>query len=696
MKKLSHVQAAILFAAIGFLLYGRSFSFDYTNFDDNALLFDNREYISDLSNLPDAFRRTVFFQGSDIFYRPVETVWFILNAQFAGSDWKSLPAVYHFSSVLLHVIAGLLIFILLGRLRRSDASSLALSLIFLVHPVLCMAVAWVPGVVDILLTVFSISAFLFFMNFLELGRRRDYVLHLLFFILALYTKETALVLPFMCLFYHVFLFLKKTALQEIWKGLKVFLIGWMMVSVVWLIMRDYAIRDSQQKGIIEMTVSLFKNIPGIIQYIGKIFFPVNLSVMPVMQDTTFLFGIASVILLVTFVFLSKNMSKKMIGFSLLWFALFLLPTFIKTSEFRMHQFYEHRLYLPLIGLLLFLSEMDWAKRFSWTNNIYRIPAVVLIAAFVFLNFRHQQTFNDTKSFLDNAVVTAPHSSLAHRNLGIYYQDMAAKDSSLLRMAASEYRTALELNPKEKDLHNNLGVIYDTWKMRDEAEKEYLREIELNEKNSQAYHNLGVLYSEKNDFSKAEKFLKRAIELNATRSSLEQLALVYQKTGNRKGFENIAGLLNMKENRKQTTQAPPAMNPREAELALLKKVEADPVDKTALYNLGLLYYQTGRRAEAEKYWRKTVTADSTYVEAFNNLAVVLALQGKKKEAEEYLKKVLQINPDYIDGYFNLANFYAKNGNEKEALLYIKELKKRGIDKKHFGNVSPEVDRLFDRE
>ena len=125
--KLKLPHPLVLIIGIGFLLYARSLSFDYTNFDDNVLIQDNQHYISDITNLADAFKKTVFITGSDIFYRPIETVWFILNAQLGGENLF----VYHLSAVLLHLLAVYLFFLLLRRFNNSEETSLFLSLVFL-------------------------------------------------------------------------------------------------------------------------------------------------------------------------------------------------------------------------------------------------------------------------------------------------------------------------------------------------------------------------------------------------------------------------------------------------------------------------------------------------------------------------------------------------------------------------------------
>lgn len=716
-KKIKLPHPFILIIGIGFLLYARSFSFDYTNFDDNSLIQENQSYLSNISNLADAFRKTVFITGSDVFYRPVETVWFILNAQLAGSDWKELPVVFYLSSLLLHCVAVYLIFLLLLRFNNSKETSLFLSLIFLVHPVLVQSVAWVPGVVDILVTVFAISSFLFFSDFIKSQKRKHYVLHILFFALALYTKEIAIGLFVLCTVYYLFIYLKSPSIREGWDGLRVFFTGWLVVSAVWFLMRDSVLQNQQQKTIGEMISSMASSLPAFIPYIGKILFPFNLSVMPVLKDTAFIYGIAAMIIFSVVIFMSKGKRKNWIWFAVIWFAVFLLPTFIKTSEFRVQQFYEHRMYLPMVGFLLFIAELKPLSYLPKGEKIARsisLPlgglgwaAIAILLFFFVISFRHEKTFSGTKIFLDNAVATSPSSSLAHRNLGIYFQDMdektGHKDKTFLEKAADEYKKSLELNPHEKDLHNNLGVIYDRWGKKDLAEKEYLAETKLNPGNSQAWHNLGVICSERNENEKAETYFKKAIEIHPAESTYQELALLYKKTGRQNDFEKIAMMQRQRAGKTSSAAIPATrekqMSAEEAEAAFLKTLASDSLNKDALFNLGLLYYRTNRKSEAEKMWRKSVQADSTYTDAYNNLAICLAQQGKNMEAEAVMKKLISSNPDYADGYFNIANFYARNGRDKDALKYVTELKKRGITKEQFQQrgikLSEELEKVFDK-
>lgn len=753
MKKLPH--PLLLICIIGFLLYGRALNFDYTNFDDNTLIQDNQSFIGNLSNFFTAFQKTVFLTGADVFYRPMETVWFMLNAQAGGENLF----VYHFSSLLLHFAAVYLIFILLTRLNYSKELSLFLSLLFLVHPALAQAVAWVPGVVDILVTIFCVSSFLFFLNFLKEQKRKFFVLHLLFFLLALFTKETAVCLiPMMCIWksplqlpQRVRVARPTPSLREGRDGLSL-LIGWSVVLVVWFMMRSAALSGQPKKEMSDLISSLFLNLPAFIQYIGKIILPFNLSVMPVMNDTSYSFGIVALIFLAAVVLVPLRFSvspfqknetgngragewererQKGFFFGLYWFVLFLLPTFLSTNQFRIHQFYEHRLYLPLIGFLIFVAEIKSPATPRRGESQTQVPpfggikgglAIAVLFFFFVLTFVHVKTFKDTESFLDNAVRTSPSSSLAHRNMGIHLQDLAdqykkakdeAKASEALKNSADEYNKALSLNPHEKDLHNNLGVIYDQFGMKDKAEQEYLAETKLNPANPQSWNNLGVLYSQSEHPEKAESFLKKAIELNPSSvSTYQQLGLLYQKLGRKDDLERLRKFLsqNTKTNQSQNSNTRESnvgegenisqqQSPADAEKNLLRQLSTDSTNSKTLFNLGLVYYSEKRMKDAEAMWLKAVKFDSAYTDAYNNLAIIYAQQGRMVDAEKIFKRVIKMNPNYADGYFNLANFYAKNGREKDALVYVNELKKRGITAEQFRQrgvaLSAELQKIFDK-
>jgi tetratricopeptide (TPR) repeat protein len=248
-----------------------------------------------------------------------------------------------------------------------------------------------------------------------------------------------------------------------------------------------------------MVRSLLGNLPAIIQYIGKIPLPFNLSVLPIIQDTTFVYGFIAITLLTIALFLSKNKCYNFIIFGSFWFILFLLPSFIQPNPAIVAYFIEHRIYLPIIGFIIILLETDMIKNLIAKKNSSPIlGAVIVLVLLTIITFNHSKNFKNRLNFWENAVKTSPHSSLAHRNLGTMYYLEEQPDK-----AESKYKKSLELNPQEPMVHNNLGLVYMKKNMFKKAEEEFRKELAINPSNNNVRFNLRLLYYKQNKLKDAQ-------------------------------------------------------------------------------------------------------------------------------------------------------------------------------------------------
>lgn len=495
----------LLIILIGFLLYFKTIFFDFTYLDDNVLILDNYRFLSNLSNIFQAFRQDVFYNPySGAYYRPILTLSFMFDAQIGNT---SLFA-YHLTNIIIHLIASCLVFLLLIKLMYNRNLALFFSLIFTVHPVLTQAVAWVPGRNDSLLAVFVLVAFISFLNFLEKKMWKYYLWHLFFFALALFTKETAFMLAIICILYLQCII--KERLFSFNK--KILSLGWFIIASFWFLLRQSALKNNP----IELTVSdmsraLSINLPVVIQFIGKVFLPLNLSVLPIIKDTTFIYGFISIILLMTALFLSKYKRYNFVVLGLSWFIFFLVPTLALHNPALAlgHDYHlEHRVYLPIIGFFIVLLEFDLLKNFNVRKKKLIILFMLLILIFSVITFMHSDNFKNRSVLWKNAVETSPHSPLAHRNLGaMYYLD------GLLDEAEREYKKSLELNSSEPQVHNNLGLIFMNKGMLKEAEEEYKKELAINPFYDDAHFNFGLLRYKQGKLKEAEGLWKKAIEIN---------------------------------------------------------------------------------------------------------------------------------------------------------------------------------------
>jgi len=460
------------------------------------------------------------------------------------------PKVFHLSNVFMHIIACFLVFLLLQNLKFQKNSSLLLTLLFAVHPVLVPAVAWIPGRNDSLLAIFCLASFIMYLKYLEndtvekpfkgvlpnpvfrgegslaqqktrflasLGmtsRIKYLIFHSILLLFALFTKETALILTGVIVSYH--LIIRKDRLFSSFQ-LKTYFY-WVISLCIWQYLRNLAFKNPLPMNLPDVFSMLLKSFSAPLIYLGKALIPLQLSVLPTMTDSTVVYGALALLVVIYLYFKTEKENKPLYLFGIAWFFLFILPALVqKDTALYIH---EHRIYLPLVGLLI-----SFNTGFSSKENIkpaLKILAICIFIIFVFISFNRMNDYKDKISFWQNAVKTSPTAPLAHRNLGaMYYLD------GKLDAAEVEFINSLKYNPYEPMAHNNLGLIYMNRGKLKEAEAEYLKEISINPEYDNVYYNLGLLYYNEKKYQELEAAWKKCVDINPRFiQALRGLAILY--------------------------------------------------------------------------------------------------------------------------------------------------------------------------
>jgi len=508
-----------LIALAVFLVYFKSLFFGYTYLDDNTLVLNNPRLFTGLSGALEAFKQDAFYitHGPTAYYRPILIISFMLDAAFG----KTSPFAYHLTNILIHLVMSCLVFKLFTKLVYDRPKALFCGLIFSVHPLLSQAVSWIPGRNDSLMAMFGLAAFILFLKFLETSRIKYLLMHLIFLGLALFTKESAFALIIMCGLYMII----RGGSQAKVKLSPLFLIlGWLIVAGSWFFLRQAALTSPLKLSSIEMLKSVIDNAVLIIPFIGKIIFPFNLSVLPVVRDATFGYGIIAIIFMGSALLISRHARGRFIIFGTVWFVLFLAPSFAWLNPLIAGDYVlEHRIYMPMVGFLILAFETDAVKKLNFNLRKDFSLAGIIVAGLAVITIFHTTNFRDRLSFWKNAVQHSPHSPLAHNNLGaMYYLD------GQLDKAQIEYEKALELHPAEAMTHNNLGLIHAARGEFKEAEEEYKKELEMNPGYDDANFNLGLLYEKMGEKEKAVELWKKTLELNPDYAGAKQKLEEYAK------------------------------------------------------------------------------------------------------------------------------------------------------------------------
>ena len=135
------------------------------------------------------FEFTNFFrlERYDHFYRPVIELYFLFGLNAFGCD----PFPFHLSSLAVHLLATLVLFLFARRLGGSEAFAVLTAIFFAVQPGYVQAVTWIGAITDLLPGLWYLAALWLHLRFLQDGGRRDYLLSLVAFTLCLLTHESA-------------------------------------------------------------------------------------------------------------------------------------------------------------------------------------------------------------------------------------------------------------------------------------------------------------------------------------------------------------------------------------------------------------------------------------------------------------------------------------------------------------------------
>ena len=490
-KQFLQRYAVLLLVLLPLVVYIKTLSFDFTKLDDHIFIQENQEYNSHPANIIACFHRGLFVRSDDVFYRPVLLADFILESQLFGSN----PKGFHFTNLLLHICCVLLLYLFLRKIDIPDTNALVLALLFAIHPVLSQAVAWIPGRNDMLLVLFFLAATLFVIDYIKKPGWLLFAGQFLFMLLALFTKETGVIIPVILM---SFILLKY---RTSWKRWLPLLFSWVAAIIAWFFMRRASAIGKEASDLHGLINTAIPRLPAILQYLGKIFFPVNQSVYPSLAETTYAWGLLALILLVLLIIFSRSYKKPLTVIGLLWYILFLIPVFMVPAD-KNDQIFEHRLYLPIIGILLILSQTLLFTK-EGTREWKVILAFGVIVVFSLMSYFRCNYFSDALTFWTKAVEDNPGSGMAKMILGTHKTDPAEQERL--------YKEAYKLDPHLKVLNLMLGKIAMSNDRNAEAKKYFLDELKVT-KMPGTYTCLARIYVLDNNLDSAAYCLQQSVDI----------------------------------------------------------------------------------------------------------------------------------------------------------------------------------------
>jgi tetratricopeptide (TPR) repeat protein len=593
--QLSNAVIYTVLAVLCLTVYSHTLSFGVTNSDDDILITKNLAFLQHLPNLSTVFTTDAFYRQQSIdLYRPLQSASFIIDAQ-----WGINPVfTAHLTNLLLHILCCMAVFYLLELLRFRKRIALLGAAVYAVHYLFMTAVAWLPARGDLLLALFTFLTLITFIELLETASLRYYLLHFLFFSLAIFSKESAVVLPILLAVY-------------LWAYAKTALLTRRVV----LLPVYYATVQTAYFVLKSASVTLYKGDTGILPFmknirvfpemVARFYLPVNISTLPAYKLSATLTGVLLLIGLAAVHLYARRKMDRQVLFAGAWVFLFIIPGMTYFPAFYNFAFehVDHRAYVTCFGLLL--VNLNLVQRFELDRlKYFPAAALVVLVYLTAVNVYFSGNYKDPSAFALRAIRTNPDSADAYSIYGteLYLQgrdDEALDNLSQAIRIFSKYTPALHTRARiyrKRGLNREALADLDTIVAFDPA---YDADI---------YTLRAQIKIDQQDYAGAIRDYEVAIKLSPGNKEAVQGLLELQRTVH--GNRLLPNVRTAQQFNRQGVEAGERGDFKGAEALFRKALASDPGFYGVNLNLGNALYEQGRGAEACAAWRVAAEHDNS--------------------------------------------------------------------------------------
>jgi tetratricopeptide (TPR) repeat protein len=613
--------------------------------------------------------------------------------------WGGHVLGYHLVNVFFHATSAVLFACVLRRIKGAEngfsLGEILAAALFLVHPVCVETVAWISEQKNTLSTVFYLLSALSFLRFdrvrengntaLSPGASRAYVWYaiaLIFFGLALMSKSVTATLPAALLVlqwyrYGKIRWKRDVAPLSIW-----FVIGaagglftaWVEKHYIGAQGSGYAL-SALERSFLAGRVVWF--------YFGKLLWPAKLIFIyphwDVQASLAWSVGLIALVVVTIVLWSLRGRTRAPLAAWLLFVGtLFPALGFFNVYPFIFSYVADHWQYLACLAPLAFFGETLERLSFSSANVsaparlragiavILSVPLLLVLGTKTVYQTTH---YTDAEHLYRVTIDQNPQCWMAYNNLGLSLLDrgealQAGQDfraaialrleysdahnnlgNALLRQsgnleeAASEYAIAARIDPRDGELHFNLGNALASLDRLPEALRELRWATAILPQRGDMHAALGLALAQAGQLAEAERELRLALQLdpNSAVAHYNLARLLRDPSQREEAFAHYRTALQL------TPKLSPLWNSYagallrdgqvdEAMKAYREAIRLEPKNARYHNNLGIVLRERGQLDEAERESRESLSLDSSYGDAHYNLGLTLEKTGRIQEAE----------------------------------------------------------------
>ncbi|MEO1623720.1 MAG: tetratricopeptide repeat protein [Bacteroidota bacterium] len=539
-----NLYLALFVALAAFLLYANTLSHDYA-YDDVSAITENYLVKQGLEGIPEILTtnyRYGFWNSDGVLYRPLSLVLFAIQWEIAPDN----PGLAHATNVLLYAATGFLLFLLLARILKDYHILLPFlaSLLYIAHPVHTEIVANIKSVDEILAFLFSLGAIWQMWTYFESRRKVSLGMSLLFYLLALLSKES--VLSYVAIFpLFVYFFGRPSWIKE-WKTLALYalpvLLYWSIRSVVLGGAETYvgqtSVLDNFLVGAPDFLAQKASAFLMMGLYVWKLILPhplvsdMGFNQIPLTSWADWRVWLSFLTYAAAFAYAVYDFKRK----SLPAFAiLFYLLTFFLFSNLVVNigsSYGERFLYISSLGFAIGLAwglirlfdsplKSKAVESLGAIWSTHQLPVIVGLLLFVGYagkTMLRNPAWANSYTLHSTDALRSPNSAKLRYHHGMEIMKTGLKQvkkdqAGWFQRAMTEFDAALNIYPDYHDAYGQKGLALFRLGRSDEALRNYELSIKYKPTNATVYSNMGIIYMGQNNLSKAQEVYEKAVELD---------------------------------------------------------------------------------------------------------------------------------------------------------------------------------------
>jgi Tfp pilus assembly protein PilF len=570
-------------AACCAVIYGQTLRHGFLSYDDGLYVFENLHVQAGLTWNSVCWAFTTSMAN---YVHPLTWMSHMLDCELYGL----LPWGHHLTSLVIHAINAMLLFLVLVRMTGRHWPSAFAAALFAVHPLHVETVAWIAERKGLLSMLFWTAAM---GGYAWHARRPNPVRYLsvaVLFLLGLLSKPSTVTLPFVLLLLDFWPLermdrmasIRAMARRTVWLAVEkipLFVLTALICTTTFVMQwRGNNLVFGER---IPFTARCANALVVYVVYLVKTVCPWDLAVYyphPLVRPAGHVAGAVVMLAAVTLLCLCQFRRRPYLIVGWLWYLGTLVPV-IQLVQIGTFSHADRYTYIPLIGIFVMVAwSLDEVRSVSRTRSVaVTAAAVIAVAALGAMAFRQTAYWKDDPTLFGHDLAVAGENPVAHDDIGTALMDLKKPVE-----AAEQFKLALKADPHNAEALYNLGVVMEALNRPAEAESWYRQTLQWKPSYPKAHNNLGGLLVQSRRFDEAMGHFRAAIA-------------------------------------------------------------SDPDLVDAHNNLGSLLALQGKLDEAMQEYGKALELDPGQISVRLNLASILAHLGRPEEALQQLGKVLQREP-----------------------------------------------------